>query len=141
METIQNSQTFKNRENQIIELLDKHLASAVDLQFRISNAIWNAEDPRLAETRELSATASELNQFCELMAVRLRALGAVGQTSLQRTLASSFLDPHPLAPIGDEEHISAIERALAKFRESARGGRGKKLLPFAIRRRPPCSTS
>ncbi|MGO9171179.1 MAG: hypothetical protein ACLP7P_04340 [Rhodomicrobium sp.] len=125
METMQNSPTVKNRENQIIELLEKHLASAVDLQFRIRNAIWNAGDPRLAETRELSATASELNQFCELMAVRLRALGAVGQPSLQRTRARSFLDPHPLAATGDEEHISAIDRALAKFRQSARQAREK----------------
>jgi len=125
MESMQNSLTFKNRESQIIELLDKHLASAVDLQFRISNAIWNAEDPRLAETRELSTTASEINEFCELMAVQLRALGAAGQTSLQRTWARSFLDPYPLVSTGDEERISMIGRGLAKLQDSARQAREK----------------
>jgi len=59
------------------------------------------------------------------MAVRLRALGAGGQTSLQRTRAPSFLDRSPQVAAGDEEHISAIDRALGKFQNSARQAREK----------------
>ena len=125
MEAIQNVPAFENAGNQITDLLERHLASAIDLQFRISHAIWNAEDPRLAETRELGTTASEINQFCELIATRLRALGAAGLTSLRRTRARSFLDPHPLAATGDEEHISTIGLALTKLQNSARQARDK----------------
>jgi starvation-inducible DNA-binding protein len=119
MEATQNLPAFKNEQDWIIELLDRHLASAIDLQLRIRHALWNAKDPRLAETRELNATASEFQQFCDLIALRLRALGAVAQATLQRTRARSFLDPYPDVAASDEDHISAIDRALAKFRLSA----------------------
>ena len=119
MEATQNLPAFKSEQDRIIDLLDRHLASAIDLQLRIRHALWNAKDPRLAETRELSATASEFQQFCDLIALRLRALGAVAQATLQRTRAHSFLDPYPDVAASDEDHISAIDRALAKFRLSA----------------------
>ena len=119
MEATQNLPAFENEQDRIIDLLDGHLASAIDLQLRIRHALWNAKDPRLAERRELNATASEFQQFCDLIALRLRALGAVAQATLQRTRASSFLDPYPDVTASDEEHISAIDRALAKFRLSA----------------------
>ena len=119
MEATRNLPGFKNEQDRIIDLLDKHLASAIDLHLRIRHALWNAKDPRLAETRELDATASEFQQFCDLIALRLRALGAVAQATLQRTGMRSFLDPCPDVAAGDEEHISAIDRALAKFRLSA----------------------
>ena len=125
MEAVQTVPPFENGGKQIIDLLDRHLASAIDLQLRISSAIWDAEDPRLAETRELSTTASELNQFCELIAVRLRALGAVGQISLQWTRARSFLEPYQPVATGDEERMSTIGRALAKLQSSARQARDK----------------
>jgi DNA-binding ferritin-like protein len=119
MEATQNLPAFDNEQDRIIDLLERHLASAIDLRLRIWHALWNAEDPRLAETRELDATASEFQQFCDLIALRLRALGAVAQATLQRTRARSFLDPYPDVAASDEEHISAIDRALAKFRLSA----------------------
>jgi DNA-binding ferritin-like protein len=123
MEAVQDLPTFENEQNRIIDLLDRHLASAIDLQLRIRHALWNAEDPRLAETRELNATASEFQQFCDLIALRLRTLGAVAEATLQRTRARSFLDPDPHVAASDEEQISAIDRALAKFRYSARQAR------------------
>lgn len=123
MEAMKDLPVFENEQNRIIDLLDRHLASAIDLQLRIRHALWNAKDPRLAETRELDATASEFQQFCDLIALRLRALGAVAEATLQRTRARSFLDPYPHVAASDEEHISAIDRALAKFRHSARQAR------------------
>lgn len=125
MEAMQKVPAFENGVNQIIDLLDRHLASAIDLQLRIRQALWNAEDPRLVETRELSTAASEIEQFCELIAGRLRALGGVAQASLQMAGARSFLDPYPQVAAGDEEHISAVARSLAKFRQSAKQAREK----------------
>ncbi len=125
MEAVQNLLTLENKEDRIIDLLDRHLASAIDLQLRIRHALWNAEDPHLGETRQLSAAASEIEQFCKLIAVRLRALGAVAHVSLQTAQARSFLDAYTISVTGDQEHISAIDRALAKFRHSARQAREK----------------
>jgi DNA-binding ferritin-like protein len=113
MRATQNVTALENNEKPIIDLLDRHLASAIDLQLRLRSALWNFEDPRLAETREL-ATASEIEQFCNLIAERLRALGTAVQATPQRVQVRSFLDPYPPAGARDEDYISAIERALAK---------------------------
>ncbi len=93
MQATQNVTAFENNEKPIIDLLDRHLASAIDLQLRLRSALWNFEDPRLAETRELGTAASEIEQFCTLIAERLRALGAVAQATPQRVQVRSFLDP------------------------------------------------
>jgi starvation-inducible DNA-binding protein len=123
MQAMQNLTSFENNEKPIIDLLDRHLASAIDLQLRLRSALWNLKDARLAETRELDTTASEIEQFCNLIAERLRALGAAVQATPQRVQVRSFLDPYPPAGAGDEDYISAIERALAKLRHSARQAR------------------
>ena len=123
MQAMQNVTAFESSEKPIVDLLDRHLASAIDLQLRLRSALWNMEDPRLAETRELGTKASEIEQFCNLIAERLRALSAVAQATPQRVQARSFLDPYPPSAAGDEDYISAIERALAKLRHSARQAR------------------
>ncbi len=123
MQALQNVTAFEGKEKPIIDLLDKHLASAIDLQLRLRSALWNFQDLRLAETRELGATASEIEQFCNLIAERLRALGVAAQPTPQSVQAYSFLDPNSSAAAADEDYISAIGRALAKFRLSARQAR------------------
>ena len=123
MRAAQNVTASENNEKPIIDLLDRHLASVIDLQLRPRSALWNFQDLRLAETRKLGTAASEIEQFCNLIAERLRALGAVAQASPQRVQVRSFLDLYPPAAAGDEDYISAIERALAKLRHSARQAR------------------
>jgi starvation-inducible DNA-binding protein len=125
MDTMHNLPAMESEERGIIELLDRHLATALDLQFRIRQALWNFEDQRLAETRELRTAATEIEQFCERIAIRLRALGIVAQATPQKARAQSFLDPYPLVVAGDQEYISAIDGALAKFRHSVRQAREK----------------
>jgi DNA-binding ferritin-like protein len=115
MQAMQNLTALENNEKPVIDLLDRHFASAIDLQLRLRSALWNFEDPRLAETRELGTAASEIEQFCNLIAERLRALGTAVQATPQWVQVRSFLDPYPPAGAGDEDYISAIERALAKL--------------------------
>jgi hypothetical protein len=47
------------------------------------------------------------------------------QATLQRTPTRSFLEPRPFVATGDEEQISVIDRALAKFRSFAKPAREK----------------
>jgi hypothetical protein len=67
MQATQNVTAFENNEKPIIDLLDRRLAFAIDLQLRLRSALCNMEDPRLAETRELDTTASEIEQLCNLI--------------------------------------------------------------------------
>jgi hypothetical protein len=53
MRARQNVTAFENNEKPIIDLLDRHLASAIDLQLRLRSALWNFEDPRLDDRLKL----------------------------------------------------------------------------------------
>ena len=61
MRAAQNVTAFENNEKPVIDLLDRHLASAIDLQLRLRSALWNFKDPRLAETRELGTPQARSN--------------------------------------------------------------------------------
>ena len=95
MESMQNLTAFENNEKPIIDLLDRHLASAVDLQLRLRSALWNFEDLRLAETRELGTAASEIEQF--LHPHRRTALRARHRCANDSTKAASTLFPRSLS--------------------------------------------
>lgn len=129
---------FENSEKPIVDLLDRRPASVIGVRLQMSSALRNFKDLRLAETRELGTTASEIEQFCSLIAKRLRALGTVAQVTPQRAQACSFLDPYAPVAADDEYYICAIDRALAKLR-SPRGKPGNERQRSAMRLTPPCS--
>jgi hypothetical protein len=102
VDAIQNLMTSESKEKPIVELLDRHLATAIDLQLRIRNALWNADSHRLADTLELSTAAAEIQQFCELVADRLHSLGATAQETSKEPKLGHFSIPYPAA-IADEQ--------------------------------------
>ena len=138
MRATQNVTAFENNEKPSIDLLDRHLASAIDLQLRLRSALWNMEDPRLAETRELGTKASEIEQFCNLIAERLRALSAVAHATphgCKYALSSIFIRPLPPVTRITSPPLSAPSPSCG----IPRGRPGKEPPRFAMRRRPPCS--
>lgn len=73
MEATGNGQALDTRAETVIDLLDRHLATAIDLQLRIKHLLWNAEDPQITETWWLCNAAREFEMFGELIAERLRS--------------------------------------------------------------------
>jgi DNA-binding ferritin-like protein len=108
------------RAERVIDLLDKHLAAAIDLQLRIKHVLWNAEDPQITETWWLNDAASEFEMFCEVIAERIHSLIIVAQAASQNIQARSFLDPTPSNAADEWEGLSAILRDVDQFQGFAR---------------------
>ncbi len=106
---------------QSVELLNKHLAAAIDLHAQVKQAHWNVRGPGFIALHLLFDRLSEqVEAYSDQLAERARALGGEAGGTLQRALALSFLIPYEHG-LGDGQlHGFALAGSLAAFGESAR---------------------
>jgi starvation-inducible DNA-binding protein len=106
---------------QSVQLLNLHLAAAIDLHAQVKQAHWNVRGPAFIGIHELfDRVSTEVEAYSDLLAERARGLGGTAHGTIQVAAASSFLIPYPLG-IGDEQaHVFAVSGALAAFGQSVR---------------------
>jgi starvation-inducible DNA-binding protein len=104
-----------------IELLNEHLADAVDLHLQAKQAHWNIKGPNFVGLHELfDQVAAEAHGYSDLIAERAVALGGVARGTLQAVSAQSQLREYPL-DVGDwRAHVRAMQDALATFGRGVR---------------------
>jgi starvation-inducible DNA-binding protein len=104
-----------------IELLNEHLADAIDLQLQAKQAHWNIKGPNFTGLHELfERVASQASEYADEMAERAVALGGVARGTLQAVSGQSQLREYPLE-VGDwRNHVRAMQDALATFGRGAR---------------------
>ena len=104
-----------------IELLNEHLADAIDLHLQAKQAHWNIKGPNFVGLHELfDRIAAQASEYSDLIAERAVALGGVARGTLQAVSAQSQLREYPLE-IGDwRAHVHAMQDALATFGRGAR---------------------
>jgi starvation-inducible DNA-binding protein len=106
---------------QSIELLNRHLAAAIDLRAQVKQAHWNVRGPAFIAVHELFDRVSvEVEAYSDLLAERAGALGGTAFGALQTVVDRSFLVPYRLGIADETQHIFAIACALAAFGQSAR---------------------
>ncbi len=111
----------ENIRGQAVELLNKHLAAAIDLHAQVKLAHWNVRGPAFIAIHELfDKVAAEVEEFSDMIAERTGALGGVAQGGLQTALDKSFLVPYPLGIADEKQHVFAVSAALAAFGQSTR---------------------
>lgn len=104
-----------------VELLNKHLAAAIDLHAQLKQAHWNVRGPGFMAIHELfDRVSKEIEKYSDLFAERAGGLGGVAKGTLQHAAAATFLIPYPLGIADEKEHVFAISAALAAFGESIR---------------------
>ncbi len=120
MQPTRNTLSEKIR-TQSVDLLNKHLAAAIDLHAQMKQAHWNVRGPSFIAIRELfDRVSTQVENFSDLLAERARGLGGTAHGTIQVAVEHSFLIPYPLG-IGDEDqHVFAVSGALAAFGQSAR---------------------
>ena len=105
----------------IVDLLNQHLADAIDLGLQAKQAHWNVKGPSFIALHELfDKVATEVNEFTDEIAERLVALGGIALGTLQVVSKSSRLTPYPSKAASGKEHVAALSGALARFGASAR---------------------
>ncbi len=119
----------ENVRTQTAEILNRHLAAAIDLHGQLKQAHWNVRGPTFIAVHELfdkvAEEAEEAESYSDLLAERAAGLGAVAEGTVQVAAERSFLIPYPLRIADEKEHIFAVAATLAAFGQSAREAIGQ----------------
>jgi starvation-inducible DNA-binding protein len=106
---------------QSVELLNKHLAAAIDLHAQVKQAHWNVRGPNFIAIHELfDKVSEEVEDFSDMLAERAGGLGGTAEGTLEIAAERSFLIRYPLGIADEQKHVFAVAGALAAFGQSVR---------------------
>jgi starvation-inducible DNA-binding protein len=101
---------------QSVELLNKHLAAAIDLHAQLKQAHWNVRGPSFIAIHELfDRVSTEVENYSDMIAERAGGLGGTANGTIQVAVEHSFLIPYPLGVADEMQHLFAVSGALAAF--------------------------
>ena len=104
-----------------IEVLNHHLAAAIDLHSQMKQAHWNVRGPGFMAIHKLFDRVSEnVEKYSDMLAERAGALGGTAQGTLSVVVERSFLVPYPHGIADVADHVFAVGATLAAFGQSAR---------------------
>ncbi|NDE91224.1 MAG: DNA starvation/stationary phase protection protein Dps [Alphaproteobacteria bacterium] len=111
----------ENIRAQSIELLNKQLASAIDLHAQVKQAHWNVRGPGFIGAHELFDKVAEVvEDTSDKIAERIGGLGGTAQGTLAVAAKHSFLVPYNLGIADVSQHIFAVASSLAAFSQALR---------------------
>jgi len=111
----------ENIRGQSVELLNRHLAAAIDLHGQVKQAHWNVRGSSFSAVHELFDNAAiEVETYSDLIAERAAALGGTAHGTVHVAAQRSFLVPYPLGVAEARQHIFALSQAVSAFGQSAR---------------------
>jgi starvation-inducible DNA-binding protein len=104
-----------------IDLLNQHLAEALDLYLQAKQAHWNVKGPSFIALHELfDDVVDEIGGHADDVAERAVELGGTALGTVRHTARTSRLSVYPLDIYSGREHVVALSGVLAKFGQSAR---------------------
>ncbi len=110
---------------QSIELLNKHLAAAIDLHAQVKQAHWNVRGLGFIAIHELfDKVSKDVEKYSDMLAERAGGLGGTAHGTIQVAAETSFLIPYDLGIADEPSHVFAISGSLAAFGQSARDAIG-----------------
>ena len=81
----------ENVRTQSVELLNRHLAAAIDLHGQLKQAHWNVRGPSFIGVHELfDKVAGEADSYSDLIAERAAGLGGVAEGTVQFAVAATL---------------------------------------------------
>jgi starvation-inducible DNA-binding protein len=104
-----------NTKTAVIALLNRNLASAIDLALATKQAHWNLKGPQFIAVHEMmDGLRTELDGHVDTIAERVAQLGGTALGSLQAVAAGTTLNPYPTDIYAIRDHLGAlIERYAA----------------------------
>ncbi|MBB3934068.1 DNA starvation/stationary phase protection protein Dps [Aureimonas phyllosphaerae] len=106
----------ENLRRSMIELLQVHLASAIDLSYQAKQAHWNVKGHNFYGTHLLfDKLHEEAEEYVDTIAERLTALGGQARGTVQASAEATVLDPYPLDLVDLMGHIKRLADSYAKW--------------------------
>jgi starvation-inducible DNA-binding protein len=101
---------------QVIDLLNRRLAAAIDLAAQAKQAHWNVKGAQFIALHKLfDEVHGAAQEFADLLAERVVQLGGVADGILQSVAQQSDLTGYPRTVADGLEHVNALAGALAEF--------------------------
>src|SRR5438132_5661553 len=117
----QNKALPEEQQAKLIELLNRRLADAIDLQLQSRQACWNVKGPHFMALRELFDKVTHgVEEDANLMAARIVQLGGRAEGTAQAVARRTALEGYRLATADGNGHIDALTATLAAFAKHAR---------------------
>src|SRR5205823_10341528 len=98
----------------LIEMLNRRLADAIDLQLQSRQAYWNVKGPNFMSLRELFDKVAEgVEEYANLIAEHIVQLGGKAEGTAHAVVDRSSLDGYLLPSADGNSHIDALTATLA----------------------------
>lgn len=105
----------------VIDMLNDHLADAIDFTLQAKQAHWNVKGPNFVPLHALfDEVAEQFTEFADELAERAVQLGGVARGTVQTIAHGSRLQAYPLDLTWGCDHLQALSASLAAFGKSAR---------------------
>jgi starvation-inducible DNA-binding protein len=105
----------------LIELLNRRLADAIDLQLQSRQAYWNVKGPHFMALRELfDKVAQGVEEYANLIAEHIVQLGGMAEGTAHAVAGRTSLDEYVLATADGQGHINALATTLTVFGKHVR---------------------
>lgn len=99
-----------------INLLNASLSDAIDLAYHAKQAHWNVRGISFKELHELfDELHEEIEEYIDLVAERIVALGGTALGTVQQVAQSSRLSSYPTDIYAQEAHLEALSSTVAEF--------------------------
>ena len=111
---------LENRE-QMIAVLNQHLADTFDLYSQTKQAHWNVRGAEFFQLHELfDKLADEVEEYVDLIAERVTTLGGTALGTVRMAAAASRLDEYPLDVSRGLTSVEALAVAYAALAKTTR---------------------
>ena len=101
---------------QLVELLNRRLADAIDLQSQCKQAHWNVKGPSFISLHKLfDDLHADVVEYSDLLAERTVTLGGVARGTVREAAERSELDEYPMTIASGEDHVKNLSAALGSF--------------------------
>jgi starvation-inducible DNA-binding protein len=101
---------------QVVTLLNRRLADAIDLQTQCKQAHWNVKGPSFIALHKLfDEIHAAVTEYADLIAERIVSLGGVARGTAREVAEQSELDEYPMTISSGEDHVKSLSVALAAF--------------------------
>lgn len=102
--------------SQVVALLNRRLADAIDLQSQCKQAHWNVKGPQFIALHELfDEVYAAVVAYVDEIAERIVQLGGTAEGTVRVAAGRSELDEYPMAMSDGAEHVRSLSTALAAF--------------------------
>ena len=116
----------QNNRTRSVELLNKHLAAAIDLRDQMRPSRWNVRGLGFVMIHELFDKVSMVvENYCGLIAERAGGLGGAARDTIQVAAEHSVHAPYSLDIANEHQHVFAVSGTLAVFGQLAREAIGQ----------------